>query len=534
MKFMKGDENMKAAIYARYSSDNQREESIEAQIRAINEFAKRENIQIVKTYTDEARSATTDDRPQFLKMIKESELGLFDTLIVHKLDRFSRNRYDSAFYKKKLKDNNVTLVSVLEHLDNSPESIILESVLEGMAEYYSVNLSREVMKGMKETALQCKHNGGLPPLGYDVAPDKTYIINPNEAKAVKMIYELYSNGVGYNLILDKLNELGYKTKTGKYFGKNSLYTILTNEKYNGVYVFNKSSKKVNGKRNSHKHKSDEEIIKIKDGMPKIINDDLWNEVKKKMDRNKKERGANKAKTLYLLSGLIFCGKCGSAMAGNRRYSGRNKALYETYECLNRKRTKQCDMKSINKSLVEKIVIDNLYDNIFSPNAINEVTEEILTYTQKQNKEIAEDIILYRKELKDIEGKMNNIVEAVANGLYNPIMKEKLTELESRKNTLVIRINEAERESKLNSPSKEMIKKYLSKDSDIKTKHPEEQKKVIQTYIKKITVYDDEIITETIVDFIGGGEGYRTPVRKERHLSFSECSSCFKIPSKARP
>ena len=286
---------MKAAIYARYSSDNQREESIEAQIRAINEFAERENIKIVKTYIDEARSATTDDRPQFLKMIKESELGLFDTLIVHKLDRFSRNRYDSAFYKKKLKDNNVRLISVLEHLDNSPESIILESVLEGMAEYYSVNLSREVMKGMRETALQCKHNGGLPPLGYDVAKNKTYIINPNEAKAVKLIYELYSNGVGYNLILSRLNELGYKTKKGKFFGKNSLYSILTNEKYNGIYVFNKSSKKINGKRNSHKHKLDEEIIKIKDGMPKIIDDDLWNEVKKKMDNNKAHRGAAQAK-----------------------------------------------------------------------------------------------------------------------------------------------------------------------------------------------------------------------------------------------
>ena len=137
---------MKAAIYARYSSDNQREESIAAQIRAIKEFAQKEDIQVVKIYTDEAKSATTDNRPNFLKMVKESELGLFDCVIVHKLDRFSRNRYDSAFYKKKLKDNNVQLISVLEHLDNSAESIILESVLEGMAEYYSVNLSREVMK----------------------------------------------------------------------------------------------------------------------------------------------------------------------------------------------------------------------------------------------------------------------------------------------------------------------------------------------------------------------------------------------------
>ncbi|MDU1231826.1 MAG: recombinase family protein [Clostridium sp.] len=511
---------MKAAIYARYSSDNQREESIEAQIRAINEFAERENIQIVKTYIDEARSATTDDRPQFLKMIKESELGLFDTLIVHKLDRFSRNRYDSAFYKKKLKDNNVRLISVLEHLDNSPESIILESVLEGMAEYYSVNLSREVMKGMRETALQCKHNGGLPPLGYDVAKDKTYIINPNEAKAVKLIYELYSNGVGYNLILSRLNELGYKTKKGKFFGKNSLYSILTNEKYNGIYVFNKSSKKINGKRNSHKHKLDEEIIKIKDGMPKIIDDDLWNEVKKKMDNNKAHRGAAQAKKIYLLSGLIYCGKCGHAMTGNSRHSGRNKTLYETYECSNRKRTKQCDMRAINKSLAEKIVIDALYDNIFSKKAIENLTRKILTYAQEQNKTITEDIITYKKELKDVDSKIDNIVEAIADGLYSPVMKEKLTSLESKKNALLIRIDEAEREAILTSPSKEMIKKYLSKDSDIKEKTPQQQKKVVQNYIKKVTIYDDEVITDTIVTCLGIGEAYRTRIHKLQKLNIN--------------
>ncbi len=235
---------MKAAIYARYSSDNQREESIDAQIRAIKEFASHNNIQIVKIYTDEARSATTDDRPQFLQMIKDSEFNIFNTVIVHKLDRFSRNRYDSAFYKKKLKDNHVKLISVLEHLDDSPESIILESVLEGMAEYYSINLSREVMKGMKETALQCKHTGGIPPLGYDVNPDKTYCINEKEANAIRLIFQMYASGTGYTPIIDKLNDLGYKSKTGKSFGKNSLYGILTNEKYRGVYIFNKSSKKL--------------------------------------------------------------------------------------------------------------------------------------------------------------------------------------------------------------------------------------------------------------------------------------------------
>ncbi|MDY4950438.1 MAG: recombinase family protein [Clostridium cadaveris] len=266
---------LKAAIYARYSSDNQREESIEAQIRAINQYAKANNIRIVKTYIDEAKSAKTDDRPNFTRMIKESSLELFNMIIVQKLDRFARNRYDSAFYKKKLKDNSVKVVSVLEHLDDSPESIMLESVLEGMAEYYSVNLAREVMKGMKETALQCKHTGGTPALGYDLNKDKTYKINESEAKIVQKIFKMYSDGNSYNTIIDTLNNDGYRTKRGNLFGKNSLYDILRNERYTGVYIYNRSSSETNGKRNSHAYKPDDEVIKIKGGMPQIISYDVW-------------------------------------------------------------------------------------------------------------------------------------------------------------------------------------------------------------------------------------------------------------------
>ncbi|MCL6559890.1 MAG: recombinase family protein, partial [Firmicutes bacterium] len=176
---------MKAVIYARFSSDNQREESITAQVRACTEYAQRKGYAVVKVYTDEARSAITDDRPGFLQMIEDIKSGRVkaDLLLVHKLDRFARNRYDSAFYKRELRRAGVRVESVLEHLDDSPESILMESVIEGMAEYYSRNLAREVMKGMKETALQGKHNGGKPPLGYDVDSEGRYIINEAEAIA---------------------------------------------------------------------------------------------------------------------------------------------------------------------------------------------------------------------------------------------------------------------------------------------------------------------------------------------------------------
>lgn len=155
---------MQLVAYARYSSDNQREESITAQLRAIHNWANLNGHVVVREYIDEALSARTDKRPNFLKMIEDSKTATWNGVVVHKLDRFSRNRYNSAVYKKELKDNGKLLFSVLEKLDDSPESIIMESLIEGMSEYYSANLSREVKKGLNENALDCKHNGGTPPL----------------------------------------------------------------------------------------------------------------------------------------------------------------------------------------------------------------------------------------------------------------------------------------------------------------------------------------------------------------------------------
>ena len=160
---------MKTAVaYARFSSDNQREESIAAQLRAIREYAARNGIEIVRTYTD--------DRPGFQRMIADLRNGLrLDLVLVHKLDRFARNRYDGAVYRREIQKAGARLVAVDQPLDDSPEAVLLESLLEGLAEYYSKNLAREVMKGMREMALQAKHTGGIPPLGYDVGPDGRYI-----------------------------------------------------------------------------------------------------------------------------------------------------------------------------------------------------------------------------------------------------------------------------------------------------------------------------------------------------------------------
>lgn len=517
---------MKAAIYARYSSDNQRDESIDAQVRAINEYATKSEITVVSIYIDEARSATSDNRPNFLKMMKDSEMRLFDLVLVHKLDRFSRNRYDSAFYKNLLKTNGVRVVSVLEQLDDSPESIILESVLEGMSEYFSKNLSREVMKGMKETALQCRHTGGIPPLGYDVNPDKTFSINTFEAKAVQLIFGMYAAGDGYSKIIDELNRLGYRTKRGNTFGKNSIHDLLKNEKYTGTYIFNRTERKTNGKRNGHSIKDETEIIRIPGGMPKLIEKEMFEKVQSKMIENRHGPGRFLAKEVYLLSGLVYCGNCGGKMTGKRRYAGRNRSLYTTYECSTRKNKRTCDMKGINKEYLENLVIEQLVEDIFKPEAMENLIEKLLYYSQMQLKSVDEDVKSLKIELNQINGKINNIVEAISNGMFHESMKNKLDVLEVQKSNIESNISQIKRRSQSITYSEQEIYDFFMKDADIKERSPEDQQKIIQAYVKRIDIFDDSIDIENIVTVVGGGEGSRTPVRKSIHRSFSECSHCL--------
>lgn len=169
---------MKAVIYARYSSDNQREESIEGQLRECTAYCDKNDITVLRTYIDRAMSAKTDHRPDFQRMIKDSAKGLFDAIIVWKLDRFARNRYDSAHYKAQLRKYGVKVLSATENISDGPEGIILESMLEGMAEYYSAELAEKVIRGHTENALKCKYNGGPQPLAMLSTRTSTISLTP--------------------------------------------------------------------------------------------------------------------------------------------------------------------------------------------------------------------------------------------------------------------------------------------------------------------------------------------------------------------
>ena len=471
-----------AAIYARFSSDNQREESIDAQIRAIKEYCQKNDIEIVASYIDEARSATTDDRPQFLKMIRDSSANQWDMVIVHKLDRFARNRYDSAFYKRELRKAGCRLVSVTEQLDDSPESIILESVLEGMAEYYSRNLAREVMKGLKENAMKGKFCGGIPPLGYDIE-DGHYIVNETEARWVRTIFEMYAAGASYGDILDKLNSIGAKTKRGRPFGKNSLYSILKNEKYTGTYVFNKGTKKIH---NIEK----EDVIRIPEGIPAIISRELFEQAQKRLS-SRQTRAAGKAKEVYLLSGLVYCGECGSAFVGNRVL--RAGKSYAYYECNNKKRTGACSMRRISKPKIEGKALSVLQKSLFSKEVIPSLAKRIDEHYRASQRDLADEKAYLERELKKIADKNEKLLDAIEAGEYSPIIARRLKENEQAAETYRKRLTELKLLSSSNVVTEDTLKAYLlTYAQSLKQKNTDDLKEIVSTFIDKVTVYRDSI------------------------------------------
>ena len=328
---------MKAVIYARYSSDNQREESIEGQIRECTAFAEKNDLTILKHYIDRAYSARTDHRPAFQEMIKDSDKHLFDMVIVWKLDRFSRDRYDSARYKVLLKKNNVRVVSATEVISSGADGILLESVLEGFAEYYSADLAEKVTRGMTENALKCKFNGGSMPIGYVIDEEQHFQIDPLTAPFVLEAFKRYIEGATMKELIDFFNEKGIKNKSGGDINYNSIQRMLNNRRYIGEYAFRD--------------------IVVPDGIPAIVPKELFDRVQAKLAKNKKSPARHKAEEDYLLTTKLFCGCCGAYMCGESG-KGRSGEVHRYYKCVSiKKRRTICNKKSVRKDWIEDIVVN---------------------------------------------------------------------------------------------------------------------------------------------------------------------------------
>jgi DNA invertase Pin-like site-specific DNA recombinase len=460
-----GGQRLKGVIYARYSSDNQREESIEGQIRECKVFAERNGIEIIGSYIDRAFSAKTDNRPDFQRMIKESSSKAFDVVLVWKLDRFARDRYDSAYYKRVLRKNGVKVVSATEAISEGAEGILLESLLEGVAEYYSVELAEKTLRGMTENALNCKVNGSVP-LGFVATEDGHYQIDPIYAPIIVQIYEMYLDAMTMNEIVEELKIRGIRNRKGGEISVNVISNILKNRRYLGEYIFRD--------------------IVIPNGIPQIVPQELFDRVQERMAFNRKAPARHKAEEEYLLSTKLFCGKCQRMMAGESGTSREN-IVYRYYKCSGVKRKLGCDKKTVRKDWIEDIVINELKKIIHDDETVAYIADRVMEIQGKNNSLLP---YLYQ-QMAEAEKGIDNLVNAIQMGICNDATKKRMEELESRKTELKIQIAKEELAKPL--ATKEEIICWLQHFRTFDINKFEHRRRFIDTFVNRIFLYDDKIV-----------------------------------------
>lgn len=480
--------------YCRYSSEGQRDGfSIEAQQRAIRDFCESEKYNIIKFYVEEARSGTNDNREAFQDMIEDAKLRKFKAIIVHKFDRFARNKYDSVFYKRKLRDLDIKVISICEPLDDSPESVILESLYEGMSEYYSRNLSREVLKGKKEAALKCQHNGGIPPYGYTVDKEMHYVIIPEEAKIIQMVFEKAELGFSHAAIARYLNERGFKNRAGNRFGREYITRMLVNELYKGTFVYGKKSKRANSN-----------IIKVENALDPIISPYLFDKVNKIYNDaysiNREKREIAKAKNAgidYLLTGYAICGCCGAPLTGfhsHKAYQTSTGAdrLYSSYfyRCSRKAKretvltgmTRGCILKNLRKDNFEDFILGVIENIIFNETNLKLIVEKAKQLIlEKINKKIDNTKII--NEINRISNQLNRLLDIFLDGTID-------------KESYNVKKNELE---KMQNYFKEQIKTYPKIDVDKLT--PQLLKKSIDKFLSSANADTIEYKKKTLSTFV---------------------------------
>jgi DNA invertase Pin-like site-specific DNA recombinase len=466
----KPKETIYAATYCRYSSHGQTEQSIEGQLRDNYEFARREGYTIVAEYIDRARTGRSDNRDEFQRMISDAAKRGFSVVIVWKLDRFARNRYDSAIYKAKLKRHGVRVVSAKESITDTPEGIILEGMLESMAEYYSANLSVNVKRGQRETIAKGRFCGGSIPYGYKVVEGKL-VPDEKTAPVIKYVYEEYARGVPKKQIIEALTRRGVKSPTGKLLGLSTFQRALRNTVYYGDFV-------VNGK-------------VVEGCATPIISKELFDEVQAKLNTVAHAPAAAKAQVDYLLRGKAFCGYCGAPIVGE---SGRGKSgsMFHYYACANRKKLHTCKKRNERKDDVESYAVVKTVNYILNPDHLRDTCKAVVAeYNKVFSSSKVTDL---ERELNRLERELNNLVDTLAEApkVTHKRIYEKMEALENQKADLEEDL--AKMRIAIGIRYKESdVSAWLKQFCDGDVNDESYRRRIIDTLVGRVYLFDNDIV-----------------------------------------
>lgn len=464
---------MNTVIYARYSAGpRQTDQSIEGQLRVCTDFCKQRGLTVIDTYCDRHISGRTDERPEFQRLIADAKRKKFEAVVVYKTDRFARNKYDSAVYKRELKRNGIQIFYAAEAIPDGPEGIILESLMEGLAEYYSAELAQKIKRGMHESALKCQSTGSGRPLGYRVDEQKHFQIDPESAQTVQTIFEQYIKGESNAAICELLNSRGLRTAQGKPFNKNSINRIIKNRKYIGEYRYHD--------------------IVVEGGMPAIISKDTFNLAQAEMERRRTRKAPKSPKAEYLLAGRLFCGHCKGPMQGVSG-TGKSGNKWYYYYCGNtRGKNKTCDKKQVSRDRLERAVVDFTVRYILQEEVLEELARKVHAAQERQN-DTASEIAFYEKKLADNKKSIANVLRAIESGAATQTLPARLQELENEQAVILGEISFLK--GKRLAFTEDQILFALMKHLEPYPGESEQdyRRRIISDFVSEVYLYDDRLL-----------------------------------------
>lgn len=498
-------EKLDAVIYARFSSHRQKEESIEQQVAECKEFAATNGYNITEIYADRAVTGKTDRRASFQRMMRDAERRKFSTVIAYKSNRIGRNMLQALGNEDKLAGFGVKVLYAKEEFGDTAAGRFALRTMMNVNQFYSENMAEDIRRGLIDNAMKCKVNNGSMPIGYKKGEDGRYAIDAPRAAVVREIFERFYHGDSFVDIANDLNGRGIKTSLGNRWGKNSFHSLLKNEAYIGIYKYAE--------------------VRIEDGMPQIIEKELFYKVQEKLKTKPNPQGRHRESGEYLLTGKLFCGYCKSFMVG---VSGTGKLgkLHYYYICKNKRDDKSCKKKNVRRDEIERLVTEDVKSYVLKDDVMEWIADEYIKFQARLRTE--SQLCAEELELADVRKAIRNIMTAIEQGIITDTTKDRLLELESQKKRLETSILIGNQE--LPTFTKEQVLFWLESFKDGNVEDKNYQKKVINAFVESVYLYDDEI--KILFGYTGDKRSISHKLKADVDIdAVSEIAECsFNLPS----
>ena len=474
-----------AVIYARYSSHQQKDVSIEQQVDECTEYAVKNGYTIVHVYADRHISGRTDRRPEFQRLMRDAEKKEFQTVVSYKSNRMARNMLHALMYEDKLSKLSIEVVYVKEEFGNNAAGRFALRMMMNMNQFYSENMAEDIKRGMYSGAKDCLVVSSIP-LGFRRGDDGKYAIDNEKAEVVREIFDRVARGSTFAEIATDFNSRNIRTSRGNPWQKTSFSIIMSNEAYIGVYHFGE--------------------IRIEGGMPAIVSKEVFEKVQDEIgNRRAKNIPSRWQKSDFLLTGKLFCGHCLSSMIGSSG-TARNGAKHHYYVCQKRNSANTCKKKNVRRSAAERLVANAICEYILMPKTIEWIADNAMKYAKKMQAQSA--IKEVEAELAEINKQLANLINAVAQGIINNTTQDKILALENEQRDAQQRLSLGKR--MLPNFTREQIIGWLESFRTRKFDDPSFKKALFHNFLEAAYLYDDRL--RLVFNYTGQTKEVEYPIR----------------------